>query len=119
MCTGHGRLKALANALGLRAPTRYSWMPNAWAVTSAACTRRAWPALAGCQRTATWETVGRTSLRNSSCFPMISGAWRDTPVMFPPGWARLATRPLATGSPTPTMTMGIVLVTSLAASAAE
>ena len=35
--------------------------------------------------------------------------------MFPPGRARLATNPLATGSLSDDMTMGIVLVASLAA----
>jgi hypothetical protein len=39
----------------------------------------------------------------------------DSPVMFPPGRARLATRPVATGSTTTAMTMGIVPVASLAA----
>ena len=38
------------------------------------------------------------------------------PVMFPPGWERLATRPASTGSsPAPVITMGIVLVAFLAA----
>jgi len=37
------------------------------------------------------------------------------PVMFPPGRARLATRPTPTGSPTATMTMGIELVSCLTA----
>jgi hypothetical protein len=36
--------------------------------------------------------------------------------MLPPGRARLATRPARTGSPTPTITIGIVVVAALAAS---
>src|SRR5438445_623232 len=40
------------------------------------------------------------------------------PVMFAPGWARLATRPCPTGSPTPMITTGIAPVAFLAASAA-
>ena len=38
--------------------------------------------------------------------------------MLPPGRARLATRPFPTGSPTPTSTMGIVVVACWAARAA-
>src|SRR5689334_2554703 len=37
------------------------------------------------------------------------------PVMLPPGRARLATKPVATGAPAGAMTMGIVPVASLAA----
>src|SRR5450631_1703918 len=40
-----------------------------------------------------------------------------TPVMFPPGWLRLATRPSATGSAPIKKTMGIVEVAALAARA--
>ncbi len=39
-------------------------------------------------------------------------------MMFPPGCARLATRPDPTGSATSAMTMGIVLVARFVASAA-
>ena len=37
----------------------------------------------------------------------------EDPVMFPPGRARLATSPAATGSPPTAMTMGIVVVAAL------
>ena len=37
------------------------------------------------------------------------------PVMFPPGLPRLETSPTRTGSPTATMTMGMVVVAFLAA----
>jgi hypothetical protein len=40
------------------------------------------------------------------------------PVALPPGRLKLATRPAATGSTPTTNTMGIVVVTALAASAA-
>ncbi len=40
----------------------------------------------------------------------------EVPVTLPSGRARLATRPAPTGSPTPTMTMGIVAVAFFAAS---
>jgi hypothetical protein len=38
-----------------------------------------------------------------------------TPVMFPPGWPRLGTRPRATTSPPAAKTIGIVVVADLAA----
>ncbi len=50
--------------------------------------------------------------------PPISGPpSTDTPVMFPPGWAKLVTSPVPTGSPRATITMGIVVVACLAAKA--
>jgi hypothetical protein len=48
-------------------------------------------------------------------FTLISGKRKAKPVMFPPGRARLATNPKATGSATSTITIGIVVVVSLAA----
>src|SRR5262249_15111223 len=55
----------------------------------------------------------------SSRLPLSSGAKVDSPVMFPPGRARLATNPLLTGSVSFAMTMGIVVVASLAARVAN
>src|SRR5215471_9959368 len=43
--------------------------------------------------------------------------WLDTPVMFEPGRARLATRPVATGSPGSAKTIGTLFVACLAARA--
>src|SRR2546426_9224183 len=57
------------------------------------------------------------SLSSSSSFAMSSGTESVEPVMLPPGRARLATTPVATASPMPTMTMGIVVVACLAARA--
>jgi len=54
-------------------------------------------------------------LRSSSHFPLSSGPRLVKPVMFPPGRARLATKPASTGSDTKVMTTGIVLVARLAA----
>ena len=65
--------------------------------------------------TATRDSLGTVSFRSSSRFPSSSGARVDNPVMFPPGRARLATNPVPTGSPSLVMTMGIVVVASLAA----
>src|SRR5947208_1978904 len=61
------------------------------------------------------ESLGTISFRNSSCFPVISGARVDNPVMFPPGRARRSTNPLPTGSVSCPITIGIVEVASLAA----
>jgi hypothetical protein len=68
--------------------------------------------------TATGDTSGTISLSNSSRFPLKSGATMLKPVAFPPGRARLATRPAATGSPMMAMTIGIVPVAVLSALAA-
>ena len=56
-----------------------------------------------------------TSFNNSNRFPVKSGETELSPVMFPPGRARLATSPLATGSLLLVMTMGIVVVARLTA----
>jgi len=61
------------------------------------------------------KTPGTTSLRRSNRFALSSGESWLRPVMLPPGRATLATKPVPTGSPTPTMTMGIVLVACWAA----
>jgi len=50
---------------------------------------------------------------------MSSGTASVNPVMFPPGRERLATRPVPTASPTPVITMGMVVVARLAARAEE
>jgi hypothetical protein len=67
------------------------------------------------QMTATREAPGTTSLSSSSRFPAVAVAKMLSPVTFPPGRARPATSPLATGSELTGKTMGIVLVASLAA----
>ena len=52
---------------------------------------------------------------SSNLLPASSGDCRDSPVIFPPGRARLATNPNPTGSAAPIMTIGIVVVAFLAA----
>src|SRR5262249_15591446 len=60
--------------------------------------------------------LGNGFLQYLKWFPLSSGRRVDTPVIFPLGRGRLATKPLATASPAPaSMTIGIVLVASLAA----
>ena len=66
--------------------------------------------------TATRASLGTASLSSSSRLPLSSLERSVRPVTFPPGRARLSTRPASTGSNTEfTMTIGIVLVASLAA----
>ena len=89
--------------------------PNAPAASSISFNDCALPGSVEVPKTATRESLGMISFRSSSCFPLISGARVDNPVMFPPGRARLATNPLPTGSLSNAMTMGIVEVASLAA----
>src|SRR5262245_60592602 len=64
--------------------------------------------LAAFQSTAMCETLGTTSLSSSKRFPSISTDIEVNPVTLPPCRARLATRPVATGPPTATMTRGHV-----------
>ena len=62
--------------------------------------------------TATHESFGKISFKISSCLPLISGARADDPVMLPPGRARLATKPLPTGSLSCAVAIGVVEVAS-------
>lgn len=61
--------------------------------------------------------VGTTSCSSSNRFGFTSALSDVAPVMLPPGWLRLATRPRATGSAPISNTIGIVDVAALAASA--
>jgi hypothetical protein len=61
------------------------------------------------------DTTALSSSRRLATNPVASVV---NPVMFPPGRARLATSPLPTGSATNVMTMGMMVVASLAAWAA-
>ena len=56
-------------------------------------------------------SCGFSSLNIDKYFPVIVGCITENPVMLPPGRAMLATKPLPTGSPTTTNTIGIVCVT--------
>jgi hypothetical protein len=65
--------------------------------------------------TATSVTCGAISLSNRSHLSPISDSILDNPVMLPPGWSRLVTKPWPTGSMTFTNTIGMVRVAALAA----
>ena len=75
--------------------------------------------LIGLASTATRTALGTSSCRSPSRLAMTSQKKKLTPVAFPLGRARLATRPSLTGSsPTPN-TIGIVSVAALAATASS
>ena len=57
------------------------------------------PGVLGSQSTATREILEKSLLEQlQPTFPLNSGARFVSPVIFPPGLARLATKPCATGS---------------------
>src|SRR5262249_20695865 len=74
--------------------------------------------LIGLTITATRTIVGTNSRRSSSRFAVNSPLTRLTPVRLPPGWARLATRPVRTGSSEMRNTMGMLVVAPFAGRAA-
>src|SRR5215831_5924937 len=59
----------------------------------------------------------RLGARAACVWPPVQPAKKLTPVALPPGRLRLATTPSLTGSPVAPNTIGIVVVTALAASA--
>src|SRR5215213_10201362 len=61
---------------------------------------------------------GASSLSNSKRLAPSSVMKRVTPVAFPPGWLRLDTSPMVTGSPPSVNTIGMAEVAAFAASAA-
>src|SRR5262249_219628 len=70
----------------------------------------AYGAVAGLNKTVTGWTGGAISFRSCSHFVGIIGSMLVNPVTLPPGSAKLATKPLPTGSETLTNTIGIVRV---------
>src|SRR6266436_3284012 len=67
----------------------------------------AYGAVAGLNKMAARLTRGAISLSSSSHLPVIVGSITVNPVALPPGWAKLSTKPLPTGSATITKTMGM------------
>src|SRR5262245_59911911 len=61
------------------------------------------------------RNLGINSRESSSRLPATSAAWFDDPVTFPPGRARLATKPVLTGSPADANTIGMTDVACFAA----
>ena len=116
--TSGSAANAASKSKSLRACRTCNLMPR---VAAAASTARAkGPALAGVSgltSSAMAGAVGTSSRTTSSCFGPSSTAIEVTPVMLPPGLLRLATSPIAIGSPAVTKTIGIVVVAAFAASA--
>ena len=93
-----------------RMPTGVTSTPNndatAWIAPN-------WPlpeATVGSRRTATRVTLGAICLSSSSHLPLMPYSRFANPVALPPGRARLATKPLPTGSATAANTIGTVRV---------
>src|SRR6266446_8409672 len=95
-----------SNSSRLRASTECNVTPKARAPAWTSLREDFWSGFAGFQRKATRVMVGTASFRSSSRFAARSGPSTVKPVTFPPGRARLETRPLLTGSPALAMTMG-------------
>jgi hypothetical protein len=77
------------------------------------------PALLLFQSIVARENFGNTSLSSSNRLGQRSEAIRDIPVTLPPGRARLATIPVATGSLVLSITIGIVCVACLSSKMAR
>src|SRR5262245_34267667 len=71
----------------------------------------------GVRSSPTRESLGTASLSISSLLVVSSGDKVESPVILPPGRARLATKPAPTGSADCVITMGMVVVVLLAANA--
>ena len=67
---------------------------------------------------ATRRRPGTTSRKSSSRLPARSVSWCDRPVTLPPGRARVATKPVPTGSPAVAKMIGMADVACFAAKAA-
>src|SRR3954462_4970452 len=93
-----------------RTSTALAVTPNEGATTSMARKRLAQLAFCRFKMNATQFTLGATFFSSCSHFPPISGSKFANPVRFPPGRARLATKPTPTGSEIPVNTIGIVWV---------
>src|SRR3954469_25103449 len=78
-------------------------------------TRWAMPGFEESHRIAKRESFGASVCRMSRRLALRSGAISELPVALPPGRARLATRPVPTGSLLAPSTIGIVPVAFLAA----
>src|SRR6266705_954439 len=72
-------------------------------------------ALAGFHSATTRRASGSSWRMSSNSLPTTACDWSDVPVTLPPGRARLPTSPDATGSETPTITIGMVDVACFAA----
>src|SRR5215471_7830341 len=74
--------------------------------------------IAALAKIANLRRPGTASRKSSRRLAAVSPNWFDKPVRLPPGRARLATRPVLTGSFTVAKTIGIIAVACFAAIAA-
>ncbi len=102
--------RASVISTGVRTCCESRRTPSAWAAVCIAFTSGRLSGRPGFHRTVAWDTLGNASLRIAKRFALRSRSIAETPVMFPPGFARLATKPAATGSPVAAITIGIVVV---------
>ena len=112
------RANAPSKSSRLRTGSDRSLTPNALAAASISVRARFPLGPPDCQRKATRATLGKASLSSSNRLPSRSGAMRLSPVIFPPGRARLETSFCPTGSFATPNTMGIVTPAFLAAKVA-
>src|SRR3989304_3599828 len=84
---------ARSKSSGPRTPRDCSVTPNARAPACATFKSSALNGLAAVPKTAPRGSLGTISLSSSNRLALNSGKRRDTPVMFPPGRARLVTNP--------------------------
>ena len=87
-------------------------------VRAAACTSPISSTVAGLPTLAmiaSRRRPGTTSRKSSSRLPARSVDWSDSPVTLPPGRARLATKPVPTGSAAAAKTIGMIDVACFAA----
>ena len=106
---------AVSISCGVRASTgktfTFAFCAAAWTFFSIV----AWAELAGFTRTATRDSLGTMLSSISRSLGLMSTETFESPVMLPPGRARLLTKPLPTGSLAPPKTIGIVVVAFCAA----
>ena len=72
-------------------------------------------AVAGLNRSPTRAVRGAIAFNSSIHLPPTAGSLVVKPVMLPPGWAKLAAKPLPIGSDTTANTIGIVRVSRASA----
>jgi hypothetical protein len=99
----------------LRISRRWSRKPRWLAAVVASCHNVPPITLSGCNIIAIRLAPGSASLRSSSRFCVRPSAMFVVPVTFPPGRATFVTNLDVSGSPTSTMTIGMVFVAVIAA----
>src|ERR1700704_2296656 len=113
------KLKAALMSLTERNSIAMTEAPIACAPTWTCFRTVGWLGCLGSTNTPTRAKFGTAAYKYSRYLLLTSIERLVRPVMFPPGWAMLLTKPLLTGFPTPVMTMGIVFVACCAASTAN